>query len=91
MPSAFSRDQTDPLFETGIRVESSAVVDQPIMFSIYHVGEGAEISADDAVGAATTTMHALIAATEAAPIKLTVVKDDTTMEGTELTAFVKKV
>lgn len=67
------------------------MVDQPLMFSIYHVAEGAEISADDAVGAATTSMHALVGATEAKPLKLPIVRDEATLEGAEITVFVKKI
>ena len=82
---------SNPIFETPIRVLASSAVDQPLMFSIYHVEEGAEISADDAVGAATTTMHTLVAATEAKPLKLQIVRDEATLEGADITVFVKKV
>ena len=61
------------------------------MFSCYHVNEGAEISADDQIGAATTTMHALIAATESNPLKLQISKDDTLLEGAEIQAYAKKL
>lgn len=61
------------------------------MFSVYHVNAGAEISPDDQIGAATTTMNQLIQATEAKPIKLQLLKDDVDLEGAEITAFVKKI
>jgi len=86
-------DSSSPLFETAIRVEASRLVDRAIMFSAYHVAsaEGAEISADDAIGAGTATMHALTAATEANPLRMQIINGETLLDGAEITAFVKKV
>lgn len=84
------RDDSNPIFESPIRLEAG-LTDLALMFSVYHVNAGAEISPDDQIGAATTTMNQLIQATEAKPIKLQLLKDDVDLEGAEITAFVKKI
>jgi len=70
---------------------SSALLDRGVMFSIYHVAEGAELSADDAIGAGTASLRALRDATEANPLRMQVVREETLLDGAEITAFVKKV
>ncbi len=89
--SVCCRESSDPLFETAIRVEASLSTDRALMFQIYHTTAGAEISAEDALGAGTTSMHELIKATETTPITLQIVREETVLDGASITAFVKKI
>lgn len=89
--SSSRRDSSNPIFDTAIHLSAVPTSDQSLMFSIYHVNEGAELSAEDQIGASVTTMQALLAATEAKPIKLAIQKDEQELAGAEITAFVKKL
>lgn len=83
-------DNASPKWETSLRVESSGA-DTPLMLSLYQMNEGAELSADDQIGAATTSMQALVSATEEQPLRLPLIRGEAILPDAEVVAFVRKI
>lgn len=82
------RDAASPVFNDTIPIKYIEGTDQHLMFSIYHVGSDAAVTAEDMCGAATTTMLELAAATPDKPLQLQVLRDDAPLADAELTLYV---